>query len=175
MLREIQKKKWKSLSHYVTYVVWCKGNSFQDCAIKSFLLGLCCTKSAQQPFTGHNLLPSEKCIFTKVLATEHGLRRVLSWGLTWGAIWGLTAIVTEKYLHARSRRDLITLQSGHFGHIYTTLRHPSMKDWRKKFWSNQWVCVCWFLAGVVSALAQWIDVLQINHHWCPDTWHMIST
>ena len=37
------------------------------------------------------------------------------------------------------------------------------------------VCVCRFLAGVVSALAQWIDVLQINHHWCPDTWHMIST
>ena len=48
----------------MTYVVWCKGNSFQDCAIKSFLLGLCCTKSAQQPFTGHYLLPSEKCICT---------------------------------------------------------------------------------------------------------------
>ena len=57
----------------MTYVVWCKGNSFQDCAIKSFLLGLCCTKSAQQPFTGHYLLPSEKYIFTKVHAIVQGL------------------------------------------------------------------------------------------------------
>ena len=140
MFREMQKKKWKSLSHYVTYVVWCKGNSFQDCAIKSFLLGLCCTKSAQQPFTGHYLLPSEKCTFTKVLATVHGLHRVLSGGLTWGAIWGLTAIVTEKYLHDCSRRDLITLESGHFwAHLHDT--SPSFDEKLEEKILEQPTCV----------------------------------
>ena len=156
----------------MTYVVWCKGNSFQDCAIKSFLLGLCCTKSAQPTFYRTLSFTLRKVY---IYSTSYS-----AW-FTQGAIWGADMgcyLRVDSHSYGKISPRLLkerphNLRKWTF--LGTFTRHFAMKNWRKKFWSNQWVCVCWFLAGVVSALAQWIDVLQINHHWCPDAWHMIST
>ena len=63
----------------MTYVVWCKGNSFQDCAIKSFLLGLCCTKSAQPTFYRTLSFTLRKVY---IYSTSYS-----AW-FTQGAIWG---------------------------------------------------------------------------------------
>ena len=172
----MQKKKWKSLSHYVTYVVWCKGNSFQDCAIKSFLLGLCCTKSAQQPFTGRFYL--QKVYIYRSTCYRAWFTQLCTGCYLWADMGCYLRVDSHSYGKISPR---LLKERPHnltkWTFLGTFTRHFAILRWKigGKNSGAANVCVCRFLAGVVSALAQWIDVLQINHHWCPDTWHMIST